>query len=151
MAKDVFATLNYSKMHITVNANKNTKLTPIALNIVYSPPRVAWYALLGYFFMWSRFNSLYASYYTTFLYFVYSILQNFSEICVTPWRFKKTNVYQYNLYRYKQPELFVAWFLIIIQLYTEIVFLMAINHPRVSGLGLSSRGNVETLARRGWS
>ena len=39
-AKDVFATLNYSKMHITVNANKNTKLTPIALNIVYSPPRV---------------------------------------------------------------------------------------------------------------
>ena len=37
-AKDVFATLNYSKMHITVNANKNTKLTPTALNIVYSPP-----------------------------------------------------------------------------------------------------------------
>ena len=34
MAKDVFATLNYSKMHITVNANKNTKLTPTALNIV---------------------------------------------------------------------------------------------------------------------
>ena len=40
-AKDVFATLNYSKMHITVNANKNTKLTPTALNIVYSPPRIA--------------------------------------------------------------------------------------------------------------
>ena len=38
MAKDVFATLNYSKMHITVNANKNTKLTPTALNIVCSPP-----------------------------------------------------------------------------------------------------------------
>ena len=34
LAKDVFATLNYSKMHITVNANKNTKLTPTALNIV---------------------------------------------------------------------------------------------------------------------
>ena len=37
-AKDVFKSLNYSKIHITVNANKNTKLTPTALNIVYSPP-----------------------------------------------------------------------------------------------------------------
>ena len=95
-AKDVFATLNYSKMHITVNANKNTKLTPIALNIVYSPPRTQYYALLGYC-LWSRLFLFYVSYYTTFLYFVYSILQNFSEIFVTPRNFKKDKCLSFKL------------------------------------------------------
>ena len=90
-----FDGIDYSKIHITVNANKNTKLTPTALNIVYSPPETKYYAL-PWLQLWSRLLLFYASYYTTNLYFVYSILQNFSEIFVTHHNFKKTNVHQHH-------------------------------------------------------
>lgn len=80
-------TLNYSKMHITVNANKNTKLTPTALNIVYSPPRIASYSFLGFCCAKVSFL-LRLILYHFFVFCIQYSAKFFRNFCNAPW-FKK--------------------------------------------------------------